>query len=150
MFEGLVDLPPYAVFSADHPMAGRDEVTLEQLAGDPLVLLDLPLSRAYFTSLFAAEGLKPTIGHRSPRPETIRTLVANGFGYTLVNARPHVDYALDGRALKAVKVAGDPRPRTLGLVTVAAVRPTRLVSAFCGYCREVISPTSVPGLRVDG
>ena len=72
-------------------------MTLAELAGEPLVLLDLPHSREYFRSLFAAEGVEPTVGHRSEHPEVIRTMVANGYGYTLINARPVIDQALDGR-----------------------------------------------------
>jgi DNA-binding transcriptional LysR family regulator len=148
-FEGLIDLPPFAVLAEEHRLADRAEVTLAELAEERLVLLDLPLSREYFRALFAVEGLKPLIGYRSPRPETIRTLVANGFGYTLVNARPRIDQALDGRALRSVPIAGRPRPRTLGIATVSGAKPTRLVTAFRDYCRDRISPTSVPGLRVD-
>ncbi len=43
-FEPLVELPPYALFKPDHPMANRRSVSLEALSGLPLVLLDLPVS----------------------------------------------------------------------------------------------------------
>jgi DNA-binding transcriptional LysR family regulator len=149
-FEGLASLPPYAVVAADHPLAARGELTLSDLAGEPLVLLDLPHSRDYFRSLFAAEGLEPTVGHRSAHPETIRTMVANGYGYTVVNARPRVDSALDGRRLVTVPLAGEPQPMVLGVAALADDRPTRVVTAFREHCRRVITATSVPGLSMDG
>jgi DNA-binding transcriptional LysR family regulator len=148
-FEGLMELPPYAVFAEDDELAGRDTVALSELAGKNLVLLDLPLSRQYFFDLFDAEGLKPTIGYRSPRPETIRALVANGFGYTLVNARPQLDYALDGGRLVSLPITGHPRARTLGIATVKDVKLSRTATAFREHCRARISPDGVPGLRVD-
>jgi DNA-binding transcriptional LysR family regulator len=49
-FEGLVDLPPFAVFSEDDELAQCETVTLTQLAPKRLVLLDLPISREYFRS----------------------------------------------------------------------------------------------------
>jgi DNA-binding transcriptional LysR family regulator len=142
-FEPLATLPPHAVLSADHPLAGRAELTLAELAREPLVLLDLPQSRDYFRSLFVAEGLEPLVGHRSAHPETIRTMVANGYGYTLVNARPRIDRALDGRRLVTAPLAGVPRPMLLGVAAMASDRPTRTVTAFREHCRAL---PSIPGI----
>jgi DNA-binding transcriptional LysR family regulator len=113
------------------------------------VLLDLPHSREYFQSLFAAERLKPVVGQRSAHPETIRTMVANGYGYTLVNARPKIDRALDGRPTVTIPLAGRPQPVVLGVAALAADRPTRAVSAFREHCRRLVSEQSVPGLTLD-
>ena len=99
-FEPLVKLPPYAIFARDHPLAKRDSVTLRELAEEPLVLLDLPHSRDYFHGLFAAKGLQARVAQRSTQPEVLRTLVANSFGYGIVNARPRIDRALDGGGLR--------------------------------------------------
>lgn len=149
-FEGLASLPPHALLAAGHRLSGRRELALAELAEEPLVLLDLPHSRDYFRSLFSAEGLEPTIGHRSAHPETIRTMVANGYGYALVNARPRVDSALDGRRLVTVPLAREPQPMVLGVAALADDRPTRVVTAFREHCRSLITPTSVPGLSMDG
>jgi DNA-binding transcriptional LysR family regulator len=149
-FAPLAELPPYAVFAADHPLAERDSVAMEELAREPLVLLDLPYSREYFRALFMAESVMPTVAYRSRQPEAIRTLVANRYGYTIVNARPLVDRALDGRAIKMVRVAGAPRPMRLGIARLAEARPTRVVSAFLEHCRQVVAESGVPGLQRDG
>ncbi len=149
-FEALAELPPLAVFAADHPLASRDEVSIAELAEEPLVLLDLPHSRDYFRALFLAEGVEPTPARRSTQPEVIRTLVANGYGYTIINARPHIDQALDGRRLRTVPIAGTPRPMILGITRLASTRPTRLTAAFAEHCREAIAAGEVPGLGGSG
>ncbi len=149
-FDVLTELRPHAVFAADHPLATREQVEIGELATEPLVLLDLPLSRQYFRSLFLAQGLEPTVAHRSRHPETIRTLVANGYGYTIVNARPLLDRALDGRPLRTVPIAGALRPMRLGLARRAGSRPTRLVAGFIDHCRAEIARDGVPGLQPDG
>jgi DNA-binding transcriptional LysR family regulator len=149
-FEPLTTLPPHAVFAADHPLAGRGSVALAELAAEPLVLLDLPLSRDYFLTLFAAAGVAPIVRQRSQHPEVIRTLVANGFGYTIVNALPAIDQALDGREVRTVPIAGEPRPMTVGLATLDAMRPTRLTSAFAEHCRRAIAAGAIPAFRHDG
>jgi DNA-binding transcriptional LysR family regulator len=146
-FTALARLPPYAVFAADHPLAGAESVTLGQLAAEPLVLLDLPHSREYFRGLFSAAGVEPEVGHRSVHPDVIRTMVANGFGYTIFNARAGTAVALDGMPLANVPITGDPRPMILGLVRLASVRPTRLVAAFEQHCRAAIASGVVPGVE---
>lgn len=149
IFTPLASLPPRAVFAADHPLARQESVSFEELAPEPLVLLDLPHSRDYFRGLFASAGVQPTIAHRSLQPEVIRTMVANHFGYSIINARPQVDVALDGRPLATCPIAGTPRPMILGLARLAKLRPTRLVGAFEQHCREAIATGTVPGLSAD-
>jgi len=148
-FEPLAELPPYAVFPADHPLAAAPSVTLEQLAGEPLVLLDRAHSREYFHSLFMSRSLRPHVAHRSRQPEAIRALVAHGYGYTIVNARPLVEQAPDGAPLRSVRVTGSPRPMVLGVARLAGVRPTRVVTGFLDHCRAEITSGHVPGVRTD-
>jgi DNA-binding transcriptional LysR family regulator len=146
-FEPLVDLPPHAVLPAGHRLALRKRVSLAELAREPHILLDLPLSREYFMQLFAEAGLEPDIALRSQHPETIRTLVANGFGYAIVNARPRNDQALDGERIVTVPLRGDPRAVRLGLASLRGIRETRTISAFKQHCRETITPAGVPGMH---
>lgn len=145
-FTELASLPPYACFAADHPLASAESVTLGQLAAEPLVLLDLAHSREYFRALFSAAGVEPNVAHRSVHPDVIRTMVANGFGYTIFNARAGTDVALDGMPFANVPISGDPRPMILGLVRLTSLRPTRLVEAFEQHCRAAIASGIVPGV----
>lgn len=145
-FAPLASLPPRACFAGGHPLAAQEAVTMEELAAEPLVLLDLPHSRDYFRALFAAAGVQPTVAHRSVHPEVIRTMVANDFGYTIINARPRVDVALDGRPLVTRPIAGEARPMIMGLARLGALRPTRLVEAFEQHARAAIASGAVPGL----
>jgi DNA-binding transcriptional LysR family regulator len=148
-FTALASLPPYACFATDHPLAQADSVTMAQLAGEPLVLLDLAHSREYFRALFSTAGVEPRIAHRSVHPDVIRTMVANGFGYTIFNARAGTEVALDGMPFANVPISGEPRPMLLGLVRLASVRPTRLVEAFEQHCRAAIASGVVPGADAD-
>jgi DNA-binding transcriptional LysR family regulator len=149
-FSPLATLAPYALFAAGHPLAAQPSVTLAELAGEPLVLLDLPLSRDYFRGLFAVVGADPTVAHRSVHPEVIRTMVANGFGYSIVNARPNITVALDGRPLVSRPIAGSPRPMIMGLARLKRLRPTRLVETFEQYCHDAVTDRTMPGLDDGG
>lgn len=145
-FVPLATLPPHALFGASHPLARETSVKLGQLAALPMVLLDLPMSREYFLAMFVRERLEPTIAWSSDKFEVVRTMVANGLGYTLVNVRPRAAVALDGRRLYAVPLAGDPPPLRIGLATLKQLKKTRLVEAFQRHSEDLISDSYVPGM----
>ena len=58
-FIDLGKLPPFVTVPAGHPLTQLETVTIADLAGYPLVLLDLPYSNDYFLSLFEKAGVKP-------------------------------------------------------------------------------------------
>lgn len=145
-FQPLVSLPPYLVVAETHELASRQALSIQELAEEPLVLLDLPLSREYFLALFMKEGLTPRIVARSAHQEVVRTMVANRYGYALFNARPRSDVTLDGRRLTSIRLAGEHRPMTIGLATLRELSKSRLVDAFLGHCRAHISRSYIPGM----
>jgi DNA-binding transcriptional LysR family regulator len=145
-FLPLASLPPYALFGAMHPLAHERYVKLSQLAPLPMVLLDLPMSRQYFVSLFIRERLEPNIAWASSQQEAILTMVANGHGYTLANVRPRATMALDGRRVHRVPVSGDLLPVRVGIATLKELKKTRLVEAFERHCQQLFSETSIPGM----
>ncbi|MBN9674334.1 LysR family transcriptional regulator [Salipiger bermudensis] len=145
-FTPLAGLAPFAMLAETDPLAKLPEVTLEELAARDLILLDLPLSRDYFLSLFARAGLSPRVSARLQQMDVIRTMVANGFGYTIANIRPKSRHALDGRAVVRVPIAGDQQPLRLGLVRVARQEPTRLLRSFMEHCTREISDSHIPGM----
>ena len=145
-FEALTELPPYALFAADHPVARKRSVTLEALAKLPLVLLDLPLSREYFLSLFQNRDLRPSIAERTPHIMMVRSMVANGFGYGLLNIPSLNEKAPDGKALRYVPLSGKHRPMVLGLATVKSERKSRVLQELESYCRVTLSANTIPGM----
>jgi DNA-binding transcriptional LysR family regulator len=145
-FAPHADLPPYAILPADHPLASCAAIDLAQLEAEPLVLLDLPMSRDYFLSMFHAAGLRPRIAETTKDISVVHSLVANGFGYSLANMRPRALTAQDGGALIAVPLTGAHRPMSLGLATIRDMRKPRVLTAFEDHCRAVISAAAIPGM----
>jgi DNA-binding transcriptional LysR family regulator len=149
-FLPLVSLLPYALMEADHPLAARTEVGLCDLAPHPMVLLDLPLSGDYFLSLFAAQGLRPSIAERTRDMGVMRSMVANGFGYSIANIRPESDFAPDGRRLAHVPIADPVRPLWLGLALAEGAGLSLTVRAFLDHARAAITQETAPGLGTLG
>jgi DNA-binding transcriptional LysR family regulator len=145
-FRPLASLPPHVLVGAEHPLAGRKSITLAELAPLPMVLLDLPLSREYFLSLFFSDELEPNVAWTTPHQEVVRAMVANGFGYALANVRPRAETALDGRPLRRILLAGSPRPVRVGLVSLPQPKKTGLESAFELHCQNSITSDVLPGM----
>lgn len=86
----------YALFGAGHPLAGRDTVTLEELAGEPLILFDQPPSTDYAMACFRARGLVPNVRHRTHSHELTRSIVARGRSYAILVQRPPNQLSYEG------------------------------------------------------
>ncbi|MCC6303654.1 MAG: LysR family transcriptional regulator [Rhodobacteraceae bacterium] len=145
-FEPLATLPAHVIVAADHPLAARPSLGLPELAREPMILLDLPLSRDYFMALFQGQGLEPRVALRTRSPEHLRGLVANGFGYAIANARPRTLAALDGRGLARIPLEGPCRSLRVGLATPAGMPQRDELAAFAAFCRELFAPPAIPGM----
>ena len=145
-FQPLHALPPYVVLSEDHKLASHKELTIPDLQGSPMVLLDLPFSGEYFLSFFHEANITPNIAERTADMSVMRSLVANGFGFSIANIRPLNLLSPDGRKLIFVPLAGDVRPMRLGLLRVRAENETNTTKAFIEHCRQAVESGSLPGL----
>mgnify|MGYP002278110535 CR=1 FL=1 len=138
-FEPLAELKPVALVGKNSPLAKLERVSLEELAKEQLILLDLPLSREYFMSLFFSYGIKPKVHTASPYPEVIRTMVGNGYGYTLVNLVAESSYSLDGQELVCLELTGNHQPMIMGMAMTTNGHKTRLQDAFESFCRGQVN-----------
>lgn len=139
----LVEMPPYALLPPEHPLAKNQTVSLRRLAPEPLVLLDVPPSREYFSSLFREIGKEPVIRFHSPSFETVRGMVGNGLGYSLLVIRPAGDLTYDGRRIACLRISDKVAPGRIVLARLAQARPTRLSEAFSDYCKSFFSQFSI-------
>lgn len=119
-FRAAVDVPPLALLPADHRLAHRRRVSLRALADDPFVLLDLPLSRDYFTAVFlsADQPMRPAM--RATDAFLLRSLVAAGFGYSIVNLVPRGSVTAGGGEVCHVPLADDVPGLRLGVARLRA------------------------------
>ncbi|MBL4768698.1 MAG: LysR family transcriptional regulator [Rhodobacteraceae bacterium] len=145
-FVPLLELPPYAIVSENHPLAHLTSVSVEDLKGHPMVLLDLPFSSDYFLSFFTQIDAKPQIAERTKDMAVMRSLVANGFGYSIANVRPLNDSSPDGKPLKFIPLSGEVRPVKMGLLMSPGAETTSVVRAFVQHCSERLQSGHFPGL----
>lgn len=137
-FFPILELPPLVALSETHPLAHLPAVSIDELAPYPMVLLDLPHSSDYFTSFFTKAGLRANITERTQDMAVMRGLVANGFGYSIVNVRPMNDLAPDGKPLRFIPLTGDQRPMQLGVLMGSGTERTELHKAFLSHAQSWI------------
>lgn len=134
--EVLGTAPPYVLVPADHRLAGAGQVRLAELEREPMILLDLPLSRDYFRSLLDEAQIAPTVRHRSTSYETVRAMVAAGHGWSILNQRPAHPTTYAGGETAALALT-DPLPALrVVLARIRGSRPTARARAFAAACRE--------------
>lgn len=96
---------PYLLCAVDHPLAERTTVSLQDLQGEALVLLDQPTSAQHMFGLLKGHGVEPRIAARVSEYELQRALVAHGFGIGLTYTVPNTGTTYDGRPLVALPIA---------------------------------------------
>lgn len=146
-FSALVNLPPYALVSAEHVLADLPEVSVEVLREHPMVLLDLPLSSDYFLSFFNGLPGRPRIAERTRDMAVMRSLVANGYGYSIANLRPLNDRSPDDKPLRFIPIREPVRPLRMGLLMVQGADRSHAVRAFIAHTRELVAARRLPGLE---
>lgn len=136
LFHPLIDLPHFALLCADDPLAQQPSVCLSELCHMPMIELNLPRTRTYYSGLFKKAGLDVNVVHSSSSVAMIRTMVAANLGFTLLNAKPVA--VLDGRGgFRALPLRDRIAARDFGLVLQARVRQPRAVSDFHRHCEAL-------------
>jgi DNA-binding transcriptional LysR family regulator len=119
-------------------LADSASLSLESLALEPLVLLDLDPSRNYFLSLFRDRGLEPRVAYRSGSLEMVRGLVGHGLGYGLLATKPANSMSYDGRALVARPLSNPVKNSRLVIATLAGRPPRAMAREFIAHCRAFV------------
>lgn len=144
----LYEIAAYALLPGDHRLAGRDEVSLAELAAEPMILLDAPPSSHHTLSLFQDAGVAPRIRYRTTDFELTRSLVGRGAGYSVLVQRPAVDATYEGLPVVARPIAPAVKPVAVRMIWPEAIRPTDRARAMVAYAAAAVrNVRNTPGRR---
>ncbi|MEO9873376.1 MAG: LysR family transcriptional regulator [Anderseniella sp.] len=129
MCQPLLEAPPYVLLPLDHALRNREQVTQADLQGEPLVLLDLPMSNEYYRNLAGDAGHPASIVATASTHEMVRSLVGAGVGCSILNMRPATAVTYAGDEVLAIPFRGDASALKLALGHMGG-KPRRLVQAF--------------------
>jgi DNA-binding transcriptional LysR family regulator len=134
--EGLVAVVPF-----DHPLAGRRNATLAQVAVHPIVCMPPGAGlRAVLDQALAAQGLRPAIAIQTTVAASIVDLAARGLGVGILSTSmaPSPLYHLQALPIRDVAV-----PAVLAVVwRHAASAAARELADHCGTAFGVALPAS--------
>ncbi|WP_424968737.1 LysR family transcriptional regulator [Dinoroseobacter sp. S375] len=133
-YEVLVEAPAYCLMPRDHPLAGRAEISLAEIAQGPLVVLNRPVAAAYYARILKAQATPPHIAAYASSTEMVRSLVGAGHGCAILNMRPRSATSYGGDGLVALPIS-DPLPALSLAIAYDTSRPRRLVQHVVEACR---------------
>lgn len=134
--EVLVERDPYVLVGEGHPLADRAAIEPSDLEDRAMVLLSTPPSPEYFLGLLRAAAIEPRVVWQSNAVETVRGMVANGLGYTLLASKPASDLSYDGKRTIAIPLAWNAAPSRVVLVRRKGDRLTGAAERFAWACRD--------------
>lgn len=137
-FEPIVSLPPHVLVSEHHPLAKMKSVRLEDLTQFPMILHDSPYYKDYCTDLFTQYNLVPNIKETYKNYDLVRTMVADGWGYSMTNLRHKLEHTLNGKKLVRLMLEGDHAPVSIGIATLSSVNLNEVTEKFMSYCKSFI------------
>jgi len=137
-FDVLFQAQPWALLPVNSPLAQKTEVSLHDLVDLPMVMLELATTRSYFFSLFEKHGLQPNVAHSTKSSSVLRGLVANEFGYSILNlCGPH---DRDGRnGYCAVPITDADVSPSFGVAYIAALEGATVVQAVRKIASELVT-----------
>ena len=104
-----------------HPLAGVEAIGLDQVVGEPLIMLTVDEIEEATARLMAALSVRPNVAFRTRSVEAVRSLVATGAGVALLPDLVYRPWSLEGDRIEIRDVSGD-LPSGAGRPRLAARR----------------------------
>lgn len=136
--EVIGEIRPHVLVPTSHRLASQRSVRLAELADDPFVLLDLPDSNDYFLSILRHAGISPRLRHRTPSYETVRSMVASGLGFSILNLRPLIAETYSGNRTAILEIDDEVRGLRFVVSSLAQHARSARARAVASAIREII------------
>lgn len=103
----ILDVSPYRLWlPIGHPLAAQDSISVDDLAGEQLIMLDIDEMGEAAMTLLSALGRRPRIAFRTRSVEAVRSLVATGAGIALLPDLVYRPWSLEGDRIESRDVSG--------------------------------------------
>ncbi|WP_254448959.1 LysR substrate-binding domain-containing protein [Thalassococcus sp. S3] len=132
-FDVLVKAPSYCLLPAEHSLADQAAMRLEEIAREPLVVLDRPVAATYYTDLFDKQEREARVVAYATSTEMVRNLVGAGLGCAILNMQPRSDTTYSGAQVVARPIS-DPLPPLTLSIGYDKMRPRALVRHVVDAC----------------
>ncbi len=129
----VTDLAPvwlHVILPAGHRLAGESRVRLQDLTGEPAILLDVPPTKDRMLSLARSLDVELDVRWTSSTMETIRSMVAAGLGFSFAQSLPATGTTYSGGAVVYRPLADEVAANTIVALTLPGRIPRRVQAAI--------------------
>lgn len=142
-FTPLFEFRPYLLVPAGHRLAARQEVSLKDVANDPVIGLNIQPTLQNTRQIYEQVGMEPKIVHSTSSFEVARSLVGNDLGVTVLFQRAATAATYDGTTVVALRLTDDIRPSTLGVAQAMSATETERVRVMIDFMDDLLNTSEV-------
>ena len=131
-----IEHSPYRLWiPLGHRLAAVEEVSIAEVAGEPLIMLTIDEIEENTAKLVHALGHRPDIAFRTRSVEAVRSLVATGAGVAILPELVYRPWSLEGDRIEMRRIAGDMPAVQVGMVWRRGSGLTRAARDFIELAR---------------
>lgn len=124
--------------SQDHPLLLQERVSLEEIATQRYLLLDMDDHLMTVERYWGQHGLRPTVCLQSRSIEAVRSLVAAGEGVTILSDLVYRSWSLEGQRILRRPIIDEVPSMDIGLVWNQSGDAQQSWQVLIGFLRDVI------------
>ena len=130
----IIELQPKALVGENHPLANRKTVSLQQLSLYPFVMLNVKVSKDYFTNLFIQRNLNINIVHSVSSIEMVRGLVGHEEGISMLTTDTGNTITYDGKKIIPIPLTEQVKPSSIYIVNALGPSMHETGRHFIEFC----------------
>ncbi|XTZ39875.1 LysR family transcriptional regulator [Salmonella enterica] len=132
---------------AHHSLCEKSQVTLEDVAGEPFIMLTVDEAADSAMRYWQEAGSRPKIILRTSSIEAVRSMVANGTGIAILSDLVYRPWSLEGRKIETRSLLNNIHPMRVGLAWRNDARFTPAMAALREYFRCAFVTQQINMLR---
>jgi len=132
----ILEVSPYRLWlPLGHPFVEAEAIAVEDLAGQPLIMLTVDEIEESTGKLLAALGARPHVAFRTRSVEAVRSLVATGAGVALLPDLVYRPWSLEGDRIESRDISGALPFVQVGMVWRRGLSLPRAARDFIGVAQ---------------
>ncbi|QEM90981.1 LysR family transcriptional regulator [Kosakonia radicincitans] len=130
-----------------HPLCEKSHVTLEDVAGEPFIMLTVDEAADSAMRYWEEAGASPSVILRTSSVEAVRSMVANGSGIAILSDLVYRPWSLEGRRIETRSLVNHVHPMSVGLAWRHDAHFTPAMAALREYFRSAFVTQQINMVR---
>jgi DNA-binding transcriptional LysR family regulator len=133
----ILEVSPYRLWlPLGHPLETAESIELEDLSGEPVIMLTVEEIETETAKLLGALGSRPPVAFRTRSVEAVRSLVATGAGIAILPDLIYRPWSLEGDRIESRDVSGALPVIKVGIVWRRGLVPKRATQDFISLAKS--------------